>query len=62
MPLVEISAFEARFDEAETTKELIARVTDALCEVFGEEVRDETWVVVKGVAPEHWGFGGEVRG
>lgn len=61
MPLVEISAFEARFDDDEVTKELIARVTDALCEVFGEAARDETWVVVKGVSPERWGFGGEVR-
>ncbi len=62
MPIVEISAFESRFDDDQVTREVIARVTDALCEVFGEGVREETWVIVKGVRPEHWGFGGEVRG
>lgn len=61
MPLVEISAFEQRFEDTEVTEELISRVTDALCEVFGEESRAETWVVVKGVPSSNWGFGGKVR-
>ena len=61
MPLIEVKAFERRFDDPEATERLIAGLTDALCEVFGEEVRDETWVIVDGVAPSQWGFGGEVR-
>ncbi|GIK76384.1 MAG: hypothetical protein EDQ89_02365 [Acidobacteria bacterium] len=61
MPLIEVKAFEGRFADPDKTERLIAGLTDALCEVFGEEVRDETWVVVEGVAPSNWGFGGEVR-
>jgi 4-oxalocrotonate tautomerase len=61
MPLIEVKAFDRRFDDPGATERLIAGLTDALCEVFGEEVRDETWVIVDGVKPSHWGFGGEVR-
>lgn len=61
MPLIEVKAFDRRFEDAETTERLIAGLTDALCEVFGEEARDETWVIVEGVEPANWGFGGKVR-
>lgn len=61
MPLIEVKAFDRRFDDPETTERLIAGLTDALCEVFGEEARDETWVLVQGVDPSKWGFAGKVR-
>jgi len=61
MPLIEVKAFDRRFADTEATKRLIAGLTDAMCEVFGEEVRDETWVIVEGVEPSKWGFGGKVR-
>jgi 4-oxalocrotonate tautomerase len=61
MPIIEVKAFERRFEDPETAERLIAKLTDALCEVYGEELRDETWVILDGVAPPHWGFGGEVR-
>jgi 4-oxalocrotonate tautomerase len=61
MPLIEVKAFERRFEDPDKTERLIANLTDALCDVFGEEVREETWVIVEGVAPAHWGFGGKVR-
>jgi len=61
MPLIEVKAFARRFDDPEATERLIAGLTDAMCEVFGEEVRTETWVLVEGVDPSRWGFGGEVR-
>lgn len=61
MPLIEVKAFERRFEDPESTERLIAALTDALCEVFGEEARAETWVVVQGVEASRWGFGGEVR-
>jgi 4-oxalocrotonate tautomerase len=61
MPLIEVKAFDRRFADADATERLIAGLTDAMCEVFGEEVRDETWVIVEGVEPSRWGFGGEVR-
>ena len=61
MPLIEVRAFESRFADEARTKELIAALTDALVSLYGEDVRAETWVIVDGVSPAHWGFGGEVR-
>lgn len=61
MPLIEVKAFERRFADEKKTKRLIAALTDAMVSVYGDDVRAETWVIVEGVAPSRWGFGGEVR-
>jgi 4-oxalocrotonate tautomerase len=61
MPIIEVKAFEGRFDDPRISQELIAKLTDALCDVYGEELRDETWVVLTGVDKSRWGFGGAVR-
>lgn len=61
MPLIEVKAFERRFEDPEANERLIAKLTDALCEVLGEEVRDETWIVLEGVEPTRWGFAGKLR-
>lgn len=61
MPLIEVKAFDRRFNDPEAAERLIAGLTDALCEVFGEDAREETWVIVQGVEPSKWGFGGKVR-
>lgn len=62
MPIIEVHAFEQRFEDDETTTRLIERLTDAFVDVYGESVRAETWVLLDGVSPRHWGFGGAVRG
>lgn len=61
MPIIEVKAFEGRFEDAATSEQLIAKLTDAVCDVYGEELRGETWVLLGGVDPSRWGFGGEVR-
>ncbi len=61
MPVIEVTGFEHRFDDEEKNQQLIAKLTDALVDVYGEAARAETWVVLKGVAPSRWGFGGKVR-
>jgi 4-oxalocrotonate tautomerase len=61
MPIIEVKAFDRRFEDPEQSRVLIERLTDALVSVYGEGVRSETWVILDGVAPAHWGFGGEVR-
>ena len=61
MPIIEVKAFERRFEDAQTSERLIAKLTDALCEVCGDEVREETWVILEGVEPARWGFAGKVR-
>ncbi len=61
MPIIEVKAFAGRFEDQEVSERLIAKLTDALCDVYGEGVREETWVLLEGVEASHWGFGGEVR-
>jgi 4-oxalocrotonate tautomerase len=61
MPLIEVKAFEGRFADDEKSETLIAALTEAMVEVYGEAVREETWVVLEGVEPSKWGFGGKVR-
>jgi 4-oxalocrotonate tautomerase len=62
MPIIEVKAFERRFEDDEIARQLIAKLTDAFVDVYGEAVREETWVVLDGVPPARWGFGGKVRG
>lgn len=61
MPLIEVKAFEQRFEDAEKAAALIERLTEAMVEVYGEAVREETWIILDGVSRENWGFGGKVR-
>lgn len=61
MPLIQVTAFKQRFADAEQGHRLIAALTDALVSVYGEDVREETWVILDGVEPDRWGFGGKVR-
>lgn len=61
MPLIEVKAFDRRFEDQKNVDLLIAGLTDVMCDVFGEDVRSETWVIVDGVSPTRWGFGGAVR-
>jgi phenylpyruvate tautomerase PptA (4-oxalocrotonate tautomerase family) len=61
VPLIEIKAFDRRFEDPEAAARIVAAFTEVACEQFGEQVRDETWVVLDGVAPHHWGFGGKLR-
>lgn len=61
MPLIEVKAFAARFEDQEKSELLIEKLTEAMVAVYGDAVRDETWVTLEGVQPQHWGFGGKVR-
>jgi phenylpyruvate tautomerase PptA (4-oxalocrotonate tautomerase family) len=61
VPLIEVKAFERRFEDEAAAERLIAALTDAMCDVFGEDVREEVWVIVDGVSPSRWGIGGTVR-
>lgn len=61
MPFIEVKAFEHRFQDDEKAELLIRKLTEAFGEVYGEEVGRETEVVLTGVSPKHWGFGGARR-
>jgi 4-oxalocrotonate tautomerase len=58
VPYIEVKAAERRIDD-DSARRVIEKLTDALCEALGEEVRDQTWVVVQGVPGSRWGIGGE---
>ena len=57
MPLVTAKMFEGRLTD-ETEPKLIAALTDAIVSVFGEELRNDTWVVLEDVPRSRWGIGG----
>ena len=62
MPIIEVKAFDRRFDDDEESAALlIERLTEAIVETYGPELRDETWVILEGVKPSRWGFAGKVR-
>jgi 4-oxalocrotonate tautomerase len=61
MPYIEIKLFDTRIPDDAVAAAIISAVTDGLCSVIGEAARDQTWVVVEGVSPKRWGFGGEVK-
>ncbi len=61
MPIIEVKAFEHRFEDDEKAALLIEKLTTAFGEVYGEDVGRETEVVLQGVSPRHWGFGGKRR-
>jgi phenylpyruvate tautomerase PptA (4-oxalocrotonate tautomerase family) len=58
MPIIEVKLFDYRLTEGVTDK-IIAALTDGLCEACGEEVRERTEVIVQGISPQVWGFGGK---
>jgi 4-oxalocrotonate tautomerase len=58
MPYILVKAVDRRFQDPAVSERLIAKLTDAACEVFGEETRPQTWVVVEGVPAQQWGIGG----
>jgi 4-oxalocrotonate tautomerase len=58
MPLVDIEVIEGVFDDEQKAR-MIQKVTDAMVEVEGEEMRGVTWVRVKEVRSGQWGIGGK---
>ena len=58
MPLVNVKLIEGVFDETQK-QEIIEKVTDAMVEVEGENMRGVTWVIVEEVKSGHWALGGK---
>jgi 4-oxalocrotonate tautomerase len=57
MPLIEVKLIKNVFS-AEQKREMIERLTDAMVEIEGENMRPVTWVTVEEVASGDWGIGG----
>ena len=58
MPYVDIKLSEGVFD-ADQKREMIEKVTEAMIEVEGENMRGVTFVVVDEVKSGDWGIGGQ---
>jgi 4-oxalocrotonate tautomerase len=57
MPFIEVKILEHRLTE-QTQRELVKQITQATVNVFGEDIQDQTWVVLTPVPADRWGVGG----
>jgi 4-oxalocrotonate tautomerase len=57
MPLIQVKVIENVFTPAQK-KEMISKLTDAMVEIEGENMRSVTWVVIEDVRSGEWGIGG----
>jgi 4-oxalocrotonate tautomerase len=62
MPLIEVKATDRRFADPDVSERLITALTDAACEVWGEDARAHIWVVVEPVPAKQWGVAGQPLG
>jgi 4-oxalocrotonate tautomerase len=57
MPLIEVNVIKDVFSP-EQKREIISRLTDAMVEIEGENMRPVTWCVVHEVSSGDWGIAG----
>jgi 4-oxalocrotonate tautomerase len=57
MPLVNVRLIEGVFNEDEK-RQMIEKLTDAMVEIEGENMRQVTWVVIDEVKSGDWGLAG----
>jgi 4-oxalocrotonate tautomerase len=57
MPLIQVKLVENVFSP-EQRGEIIERLTDAMVEIEGENMRPVTWVTIEQVSSGDWGIGG----
>ena len=57
MPFVNVKLIEGVFS-SDQKAEMIAKLTDTMVSIEGENMRPVTWVVIEEVASGEWGIGG----
>ena len=57
MPLINVKLIEGVFT-AQQKREIVTRLTDAMVEIEGENMRPVTWVIVEEVLSGDWGIAG----
>ena len=57
MPLIQVKLIENVFN-SDQKREIIERLTDAMVEIEGENMRPVTWVTIDEVASGEWGIAG----
>jgi 4-oxalocrotonate tautomerase len=58
VPLIQVKVIEGVFTTPQK-REIVKRLTDAMVEIQGENMRQLTWCVVEEVASGEWGIGGQ---
>ena len=58
MPFINVKLIEGVFD-ASQKREIVEKLTDAMVEIEGENMRPVTWCVVEEVRSGDWGIGGK---
>lgn len=58
MPLVNVKVIEGVFTD-DQKHEIVEKLTDAMVEIEGENLRGVTWVVIDEVKSGDWGIGGQ---
>ena len=60
MAFIQVKVIAGVFTSSQK-QEIIERLTDALVEVQGENLREHTWCVIEEVAGGNWGIGGQIQ-
>ena len=58
MPMITVQAIENVFTK-EQKQEIIAKITDTMVSIEGENLRELTWVKIEEVKESDWGIGGK---
>ena len=58
MPFVNVKLIEGVFS-ADQKRDMIAKLTDTMVAIEGENMRSVTWVVLEEVTSGEWGIGGQ---
>jgi 4-oxalocrotonate tautomerase len=57
MPLINVKLIEGVFDTSQK-QDIVKKLTEAMVEIEGENMRAVTWCVVEEVRSGEWGIGG----
>jgi len=58
VPLINVKVIENVFN-AEQKRDIVRRLTEAMVDIEGENMRPVTWVIVEEVSSGDWGIGGK---
>lgn len=58
MAHIEAQFFAQRFEDEEFSEKMITALTEAVASVLGEAAGKDTTIILHGVDPKLWGFGG----
>ena len=58
MPLIQVKVMDGVYT-AQQKQAIVERLSDAMVEIAGEDMRRLTWCVVEEVASGDWGIGGQ---